>query len=101
MSVEQVNAFMQEVSQDEVLQEKIISLPTDDVDKAIEQGIQIAKEAGFEFTKEQFLEYTNSQNNESELSDDDLEQVAGGIVNIGGGAAVCNYNTQATKQRGY
>ena len=86
MSIEQVNNFMEKIIHDKELQKKIISLPTDDMDGAIEQGVQIAKEAGFNFTKEHFLEYTNAQNNESELSDNDLEQVAGG--------AHCGYQTK-------
>ena len=80
MSTEQVKSFMEEVKTNSSLQEKLGALSKDDMDNAIAQGLQIAKEAGFEFTKEDFLAYNAQIIKESELADSDLEQVAGGTT---------------------
>ncbi len=49
-------------------------------DDAIEKMIALAKEYGFEFTKQEIAEYfkTNFSSDSTELSDADLEAVAGG-----------------------
>ena len=76
MSIEQVKAFMEEVKTNSSLQEKLGALPKDDVEVAISQAITIANEAGYKFSKESFTEYNTLK--EAELSDTQLEQVAGG-----------------------
>ena len=75
MSIEQVKAFMEEVKTNSSLQEKLGDLPKDDVEVAISQGIETAKEAGFDFSKEDFLAYNAIK--EAELSDADLDKVSG------------------------
>ena len=78
MSIEQVKAFMEEVKTNSSLQEKLEALQTDDIDNAITQGLQIAKEAGFVFSKEDFLTFNAQTSKDTELADSELEQVSGG-----------------------
>ena len=64
---------MKEVKSSPSLQENLATLPKDDINSAIVQGLQIAKNSGFTFNKKLFLEFTQSQN-----SDKELENIAGG-----------------------
>ena len=66
MSEEQLKAFLEKVKGDAALQEKLKAA------KSPEEAIAIAKEARFTITTEDI------QNGESEMSDDELEQAAGG-----------------------
>ena len=66
MSQEQLKAFLDKVKGDAALQEKLKGA------KSPEEAIAIAKEARFTITVEDI------QNGESEMSDDELEQAAGG-----------------------
>jgi len=65
MSEDQLNAFMQAVKADKVLQQKL-KAATDDV------VVTLAKEAGFMITAEALIS--------RELSDEELEGVAGGFI---------------------
>jgi predicted ribosomally synthesized peptide with nif11-like leader len=67
MSEEQLNAFMEAVEADERLQEKL--KVAEDADAVV----AIAKEAGFAISMEV------AQKIEEQLSDDDLENVTGGM----------------------
>ena len=69
MSEEQLKAFLEKVEGDTTLQEKLKAA------KSPEDIVGIAKEHGFEFTADQI----------NQLSDDELEVIAGGK-----GSAVCS-----------
>ena len=70
MSEEQLKAFLEKLQGDTSLQEKLKA--ASDADAAL----AIAKEAGFAMTAE---DIQSMQSATTELSDDDLEWVAGGI----------------------
>ena len=78
MSKEQLKAFLQKVQGDTSLQEKLkAAADTDDV-------VEIAKAAGFMITAEDL------KNAQSEISDEELEGVAGGgYFSFGGGCKCC------------
>ena len=71
MSAEQLAAFWEAVEGDASLQETLKGAA--DLDAAV----AVAKEAGFDVSKADLLEYQAQQT--LELSDEDLEKVAGGI----------------------
>ena len=69
MSEEQLNAFLEKVKGDTSLKEKLKAAASP------EAAMDIAKEAGFLITAE---DIQSTQSATVELSDDELEQVAGG-----------------------
>ena len=69
MSEEQLNAFLEKVKSDTSLQEKLKAATSP------EAAIDIAKDAGFSITAE---DIQSMQSVTLELSDHELEQVAGG-----------------------
>ena len=71
MSEEQLKLFLATVKVDAIIQEKLKA--TDDVDAIV----AIAKQTGFDITAEELKRATSSP---MELSDDDLENVAGGCA---------------------
>ena len=75
MSEEQLAAFWAAVKADASLQETLKGAA--DLDAAV----AVAKEAGFDVSKADLLEYQAQQT--LELSDEDLEKVAGGFVLFG------------------
>ena len=66
MSLDQARAFIEKMKSDEAFRNRIVAI--EDVDARL----VAASEAGFEFTKEELKEV------QSELSDDELDQAAGG-----------------------
>ena len=74
MSEEQLKAFLEKVKSDTILQEKLKSAA--DADAAL----AIARAAGFAITAE---EIQSMQSATMELSDEDLEGVAGGTRDCG------------------
>jgi predicted ribosomally synthesized peptide with nif11-like leader len=70
MSTEIVRQFLLAVSSDSALQEKLAA--TDSVD-----FVKMAQESGYSFTLED-LQANLAQHNNGELSEDELEAVAGG-----------------------
>jgi predicted ribosomally synthesized peptide with nif11-like leader len=70
MSEEQLAALLAKLKDDAVLQEKLKGAP--DLDAAV----AMAKEAGFDVSKTDWLKYQANQT--LELSDEELEGVAGG-----------------------
>jgi predicted ribosomally synthesized peptide with nif11-like leader len=70
MSEEQLKAFLEAVKADAGLQEKLKGAANPDT------TAKLAKEAGFDVSKDDWLKYQDSQT--VELSDEDLEGVAGG-----------------------
>ena len=75
MSEEQLAAFWAAVEADASLQETLKGAA--DLDAAV----AVAKEAGFDVSKADLLEYQAQR--EGQLSDEDLEKVAGGFVPFG------------------
>lgn len=71
MSKEAIKKFQEEAKSNKDLQEQIVEAGSD-VDKIV----SIANNAGFSFTKEELLQF--SEEAKSQLSDDDLDKVAGG-----------------------
>jgi predicted ribosomally synthesized peptide with nif11-like leader len=72
MSEEQLRAFLEAVKADAGLQEKLKGAA--DLDAAV----ALAKEAGFDVSKADWLKYQENQT--LELSDEELEGVAGGAL---------------------
>ena len=72
MSEEQLSALLAKLKQDAGLQEKLKGAA--DLDAAV----ALAKEAGFDVSKADWLKYQAKQT--LELSDEELEGVAGGLV---------------------
>jgi len=66
MSVQSAKEFIEKISKDEEFKKSYVALETSEARE------NCKKEAGFDFTKEEFDEA------KSELSDDDLDDVAGG-----------------------
>jgi len=81
MSLENAKGFVKKIGEDKEFEKKISDAP----DK--ETRLKLAKEAGFDFTPE---ELTASLKEERELSDEDLENVAGGKTGIAPGLALGN-----------
>ncbi len=76
MSVESAKAFLVKLSSDENFRNQLLGAPDD----AARQ--EIAKANGFEFTKAELQEVTGLDP-DKELSAQDLDQVAGGMSEIG------------------
>jgi len=76
MSKDTLEAFLQKVSQDTQLKQRIEQAA--DFDEAT----AIAFSAGFEISSADWSEYIST--NETELSDEDLEQVSGGTAQVFG-----------------
>ena len=77
MSEEQLSALLAKLNEDAGLREKLQGAA--DLDAAV----AVAKEAGFDVSKADLLEYQAQQtlelSDDLELSDEDLEKVAGGF----------------------
>ena len=84
MSEEQLTALLAKLKEDAGLQEKLKGAA--DLDAAV----ALAKEAGFDVSKADWLKYQAKQT--IELSDEELEGVAGG----GGGCRDTSYALKAT-----
>ena len=69
MSVESAKEFLKKLSKDEAFKKAIEGAASD------EERQKLVKDAGFEFTKAEIKEVSGGS---AELSDDDLEKVAGG-----------------------
>ena len=74
---ENLKKFLEEASKNEELKTKLEALT--DKDTATEKAIEIAKEYGFTLTTEDFKETHGAV-----ISDDELDQVAGGACFLGG-----------------
>ena len=74
---ENLKKFLEEASKNEELKTKLKALT--DKDTATEKAIEIAKEYGFTLTTEDFKETHGAV-----ISDDELDQVAGGGCFFGG-----------------
>ena len=87
MSEEQLKAFLNALEADTGLQAKIKAAVEGEIDTADETAavLAIAKEAGFAITAADLLRL--EAQNILELSDEELEGVAGGMIGLGFGAA--------------
>lgn len=81
MSVESAKEFLLRLGTDETFREQIANAPS------VEDSKRIAQEAGYNFTDEDYQVATSqileSASTENELSDEQLESVAGGALNFG------------------
>ncbi|MBO6245393.1 MAG: Nif11-like leader peptide family natural product precursor [Anaerovibrio sp.] len=98
MAKENVGKFYDKLAQDAALAEKLNALDkefaekngasTDDAamrEKAVESVvIPLAEEVGLPFTLEELKEYEQDQMKNMTLSEDELDQVAGGAIKAGG-----------------
>ena len=82
---ENLKKFLEEASKNEELKTKLEALT--DKDTATEKAIEIAKEYGFTLTTEDFKETHGAV-----LSDDELDQVAGGECFLGSAGGYTPYN---------
>jgi len=81
MSKDAVIEFLKKVDGDLGLQEKLDGA-LDDEGRAVELFLATAAEQGFQFTADEFLEAVQAEGigeKDGELSDEDLEAVAGGM----------------------
>ena len=73
MSEEQLTALLAKLKEDAGLREKLKGAA--DLDAAV----AMAKEAGFEVSKADWLKFHTKQNGLTELNDEELERVSGGV----------------------
>src|SRR5262245_11134225 len=84
MSSEAVQKFWQKAQQDPALLKKLTAIPPDDQQAAIATLVKVAAAAGFVFTAQEYdaaiKEELTRQHAAAELSDQQLEAVAGGLL---------------------
>lgn len=80
MSVENVKKLLEKLETDVALQKKIGELTQENQNEAIDKALTIAKEMGLPFTKDEWLQVMMGMTDfkDEELSDEELESVAGG-----------------------
>ena len=71
------NSGVKQVDNDEQLREQVISAKRDKTEDSLAKVVEIGSEAGFSFTAEELQEVT------SELSDEQLDEAAGGMSKSG------------------
>jgi predicted ribosomally synthesized peptide with nif11-like leader len=81
MSEEQLTTLLAKIKDDAGLREKLQGVAN------LDAALALVKEAGFDVSKEAWLKYQANQT--QELSDADLESVAGGL------SGICNTYTHA------
>lgn len=77
MSIESFKAFMTRIAEDSALRKELATIAGDGI--TFEQLAEAAAERGFRFSAEDVTRKLNAVASEGELSDDDLENVAGGV----------------------
>ena len=77
MSEDQFKAFLEAIQADAGLQQKLQGVTEPDAIAAI------AKEAGFSISAEEMIKAQSGRNNNNELTDSELENVAGGAPTAG------------------
>jgi len=87
MAVENVKLLLEKVAGDESLQEQLKNLHSEMNEEVIKEIIKIGEKQGLRFTEEDFYTYiteaVRQAQNEGELSDEELENVAGGSKWVG------------------
>ena len=74
--MESVKAFVELLRSDPLLMDKVTSIPPSDIDSVV----KLASEHGFSFTPDQYKAYLNDLTpNSSELNDEDLSLLSGGV----------------------
>ena len=91
MSEEQLSALLAKLKEDAGLREKIQAAA--DLDAAV----LMANTAGFDVSKEDWLKHTAKQT--LELSDEELEAVAGGGAKVNSGKGACDSTRGADYKR--
>ena len=85
MSIASLNQFQNEVMQDSALQEQFKTAAATSAESLGELAVKLGAERGYSFTTsevEQALAAQNAASEAGELSDEDLEAVAGGFLPI-------------------
>lgn len=76
MSVESLKAFGNKITEDEELKKKAQDRGLENVDEMV----ALAQENGFDVTREDYKQLAEELKSSEELTDDDLEKVAGGFA---------------------
>ena len=95
MSKEQVSEFFKKVTADDALKAKAKTIDLQNAPAVT----NFAKEQGFDFSEADLTQWQEEQ--ESELSDDDLENVSGGAVTVAGALAATAIATSTTAGNGW
>ena len=74
MAADQIKPFIDEVRGDDALQAKLRELKGTDINAAIDEIVSVASGLGYEFTADEYKEHYRS-----ELTEEDLKGMAGGI----------------------
>ncbi len=77
MSIQAVKEFLTKVNEDQKLQVKVSQAMK--VDNNSQVVTKLAAEYGYEFTPDEFMSEIVNFSSECELSDEDLQDVAGGV----------------------
>lgn len=84
MSVEQAKAFIEKAQSDEALRAKLKAIKTENKEEAVAAVVRIAADAGYSFDAQHYAAAANAhveaQYAAGELSDEQLDQVAGGAT---------------------
>src|SRR5690625_4963202 len=82
MSLKDVKLFFEKVQEDETIQNKLKSMQIDHQEKMHENIVKLGAELGYDFDKEDMLNFVkeriSTDQTNDELSDDQLDAVAGG-----------------------
>jgi len=100
MSLEELKSFSKKVVEDAELKKKAKEVGMENVDGLI----ALAKENGFNVSEEDFEKAAKEAQSSGELNEEDLEQVAGGVVTAGaavGAVAAGAAVTQTTQSGGW
>lgn len=79
MSFADITTFFQKVSRDPELEEKVQTALDQRAEAAAFEIVKIGKANGCEFSATELREYLASESSDVELSEDQLEAVAGGV----------------------
>lgn len=83
MSFADITTFFQKVAEDSELEDKVQSALDQRAEAAAFEIVRIGKDNGCEFTATELREYLASDSSDVELSEDQLEAVAGGARYLG------------------
>ncbi len=77
MSTEQIGAFLDKLSDDDAFRESLEAAA--DADNGAKQVQDVLSQAGFNFSAQDYRRATKALRAKDDLSDEDLESVAGGV----------------------
>lgn len=78
MAEDQVHAFLEKVKSDPGLQAKLKDIPQGP--EGMSHVLGVASEAGFNFSEEDLAAATKSKSASGEVSQEDLDKIAGGTI---------------------